>query len=797
MKDYPAIKYTILFIFGIILNFILPISKQNYFLYLGLAATAFVLLIIFNFNKKLKPIFQYPVYFLIILAGIFLSKFQEPNYNFLPKEFERQKDFTATGEISNIELRKESEIIFKLKTDSIKYSNSKFSTNIYLVCRIKDSNRKLDSLSNIISPGNYIQLTGLFMRGRDKRNPGEFDYNEYLQQQGTAGILITKSCSELKFINHRFNTAANIIYRIRKSIDDNISELHNVQTAALLRGLILADRSRIDYDTKSEFINSGVIHILAVSGLHVGYIVLIFLIFFGRLNVYLKSLVTIIGLIAFMLLTNSPASVVRATIMSALILIALITNRSTNLFNSISVAALIILIIDPLELFKPGFQLSFAAVFSIAAIYPIFQRFIFSLKLKSNALKNLLLFGAVSISAQIGTLPFTLIYFGKLSFIAIFANLFVIPLAGFIVGLGFITLFLNIVFPFLAFYFAGANDLFSSTLFYIVKLSGNFEYAFIWIRDFSLFNAVIFYVLICAFLFSLKIFKSKIAKLTALILVVCNIWLFSLIDDKELMVKNQLSVYMIDVGQGDSFLIKFPDGETALIDAGEVTANFDNGERVILPLLNYLNIKKIDYGFVSHVDADHYGGFISLINENKIRKIFKPQIDTSFTKDIKFEKFLRYKNVPFEYYSKKIMKISNCRVYVMNDLPNNIKSTTNGKSGVLKIVYGKNSFLFTGDLDKSFEMHYVESYKTLLNSDVLKVSHHGSKTATANDFVSYVMPKISLISDGIQNKFGHPSREVLERLKTIGSKILRSDQNGGILLRSNGENVYAVDWRNL
>ncbi|MCL5031284.1 MAG: DNA internalization-related competence protein ComEC/Rec2 [Bacteroidetes bacterium] len=795
MKNYPVIKYTILFISGIIIDFIIPISKHNYFFFFCFAIIAFILLLIFEYSRRLNSYSKFTIYLLVILAGIFISEFQKPHYNFFPDEIIRQKDFSAAGEISNIELRKESELIFSLNTDSVMFSNSKFPIKTNLLCRIKDKNRKLDSLLNLISPGNYVQITGLFMKGRDRRNPGEFDYNEYLRGKGTSGILIANSSKDLKVINYNTNKFTNFVYRVRKAIDDEISKLHNAQTAALLRGLILADRSKIDLDTRTEFINSGVIHILAVSGLHVGYIVLIFLILFGRLNIYVRSFVTICGLTAFMILTNSPASVVRATIMSALILIGLMTNRSTNLFNSIAAAALVILIIEPAELFNPGFQLSFAAVLSIAAIYPVFQNIIYSLRIENNIAKNLLLFAGVSISAQLGTVPFTLIYFGKLSLIAIFANLIVIPLAGFIVGVGIFTLVLNALSPFLAFYFAAANNLFTSFLFYTVKLSGNFEYAFVWIRDFSLFNAVIFYLFTAIFLYSLKNFKSKSAKWITTALIFFNIWIFSELDDKELMPNNILSVFMIDVGQGDSFLVKFPNGKTALIDAGEVTANFDNGERVILPLLNYLNINKIDYGFVSHVDADHYGGFISLINENKIRRIVKPQLDTSFTKDIKFEKYLRSKNIPFDYYSKKIMKISNCRIYVLNDLENNQKTTSNGKSGLLKIVYGKNSLLFTGDLDKKVEMHYVESYKTLLNSDILKVSHHGSKTASSNEFISYVKPKVSLISAGIQNKFGHPTSEVLERLKAIGSKIYRTDQSGGIMLRSNGENIFAVNWR--
>jgi competence protein ComEC len=252
---------------------------------------------------------------------------------------------------------------------------------------------------------------------------------------------------------------------------------------------------------------------------------------------------------------------------------------------------------------------------------------------------------------------------------------------------------------------------------------------------------------------------------------------------------------MIDVGQGDAILIKFPDGKTALIDAGSADYKFDNGERVILPLLDHLGINKIDYGLVSHIDLDHYGGFISLINENKISRIYKPYLDTSFSKDVKFEKFLKAREIPVTYYEKGIIKSPAGRIYILNDFDRGVKLTTNNGSGLLKIVYGKNSVLFTGDLEHRAEDHYLIDYGSFLKSDVLKVAHHGSKNGSSEEFISIVQPKISLISDGIKNKFGHPAEVVLQRLKKAGSSIARTDKSGAILLRSDGDNIFAVDWR--
>ena len=253
---------------------------------------------------------------------------------------------------------------------------------------------------------------------------------------------------------------------------------------------------------------------------------------------------------------------------------------------------------------------------------------------------------------------------------------------------------------------------------------------------------------------------------------------------------------MIDVGQGDSFLIKFPNGETALLDAGIATTTFDNGERVILPLLNYLGIEKIDFGIVTHIDADHYGGFISLIQEGKIGEIFKTKPDTSLSKDLKFEKFIKEMGVKIRYFKEQKWMVGNVALYFLydNKLENYSTGSTNDKSGVFKLVFGKTSFLFTGDAEKRIEKFYSNKYKYFLDSDVLKVGHHGSKTSSSAEFVNYVTPDISLISAGYKNKFGHPVQDVIERLEKVGATVYRTDLQKAILLSSDGESIKKINW---
>jgi competence protein ComEC len=253
---------------------------------------------------------------------------------------------------------------------------------------------------------------------------------------------------------------------------------------------------------------------------------------------------------------------------------------------------------------------------------------------------------------------------------------------------------------------------------------------------------------------------------------------------------------MIDVGQGDSYLIKFPDGKTALVDAGNTTTFFDNGDRVIIPLLNYLGIKKIDYGIVTHIDSDHYGGFVSLILEGMIGEIIKPEIDTSLSKDKRFEEFIRERGIPIKYFKEEKMEVGNTALYFLYDdeVKNLAGESTNNRSGIFKLVYGETSFLFTGDVEKNVEKIYVNKYQHFLDSDVLKVGHHGSKTSSSIEFLHYVSPEISLISAGFKNKFGHPFDDVILRLKAAGSTIYRTDLQKAVLLRSNGEQIQQINW---
>ncbi len=796
MNDYPLIKFVIFFIAGIVLQSILQLIHLT--LFISVLAVS-LLAVIFSFQQldKLHYVRSAALISAVVLFGsTYYSAFTQQKYDYpFPKP--KYSQARIAGAIEKIDLMREGRINFTLSGKSLDLKEGTFTGQFNLLCSIYDENKKIENLFHQLKVGNKIKLTGVLRRPRDERNPNEFDYEKYLSTKEVVGIVSVYNADSVVILSNEVSILKNTIFEVRKIIDEKITSFHNKTAGALLRGLILADRSLIDYQINDYFINAGVVHVLSVSGLHVGYIVLIFLVVFNRFNIFTRYLLTFAGLLFYMIITGADSPVFRSTVMAFVLLAAPATGRRYYSLNSLSLSAFIILLINPKEIFNPGFQLSFSAILSLILIYPPMRKFVESHYIRPNFLKYFLIFSVTSISAQLGTLPFVLTYFHRLSISAIFANLIVIPASGAIVGLGILTVTIGIVWHSLGIVFGSAGELLTYLMYKCVQILGNKNFSFISFSQFSVYDAFIFYFILGAVFYILKTFASVHSKIVAVSFALMLMIVLMRLDNYDLMPKNELSVMAVDVGQGNAVLVKFPDGKTALIDAGNSTQYFDNGERVIIPLLDKLGIDQIDYGIVSHIDSDHSGGFISLIKNQRVKQILKPKVDATSFLDRDFEKLLGNYHIPLKYFSKEKFAIGNARLYVLNDTLNNYTAFTssNDRSGIIKIVYGNNSFLLTGDASIKIEKNYSNMYKSFLASDVLLAGHHGSRTSTGDEFLRRVNPSLAIISAGVMNKFNHPHRETIQKLNAMHVKIFRTDMEGAVLLHSNGTKISHVDWR--
>ena len=320
MKDFQAIKLSILLAIGILLS---RLFLVNILIFIVLVILSILTFLFYGKYPKgdLHLFANILVYVCVILLGNLGAQLNQPHYYLLPESIYRVNDVKVIGKVSNIELSRNDEIVFNVEALSTNISDSLINDHLNFICSIKDNKKQLDSTYNRIAIGNIIHFEGDFYKGNEERNPGEFDYNKYLRLRGISGLLTAYNVSSLNVINDNKNVLLNSVFIARKNIDRQIGRLYNMQSAALLRGLLLADRSQISYATKTEFINSGIIHILAVSGLHVGFIILIFLFIFGRFNFYLRSILTIVGLIIYLILIGPPASAFRAGVMAIVLIV--------------------------------------------------------------------------------------------------------------------------------------------------------------------------------------------------------------------------------------------------------------------------------------------------------------------------------------------------------------------------------------------------------------------------------------------------------------------------------------------
>lgn len=249
-------------------------------------------------------------------------------------------------------------------------------------------------------------------------------------------------------------------------------------------------------------------------------------------------------------------------------------------------------------------------------------------------------------------------------------------------------------------------------------------------------------------------------------------------------IEKELFVHYIDVGQGDSILIQFPEDKVALIDGGTREA----GEKVV-GYIKSLGLKRLDYLIATHPHEDHIGGLPEVIRNFEIGKIYMPNktANTKIFEELLTEIENKGLKITIVEGFKTIIDDENLKFVTLGPLKDSY-SNTNDFSIVTKIEYGENSFLFTGDIEREAEMDLVEEGLEI-KANVLKVAHHGSNTSSTIEFLEEVEPDYSVISLGKDNPYGHPHKEVMDRLNAIGTKILRTDELGDIVIKANGKDI--------
>ena len=638
--------------------------------------------------------------------------------------------------------------------------------------------------------GDVLKIKGKLEKPIGQKNFGEFDYELYLAREKIFTYINIWQEKDIKKIGE---DDSNFLASFSLSARDKIKEISN-QTLPppynyLLIGMLLGEKGFIPPNLKEVFTDAGIMHILAVSGLHVGIIAMALLVFLSilRLPKKLKLLTLILILIIYASITGFRPSVLRATIMFILLIGGKLINRSRNLNISLFFAAFVILLSNPLILYDAGFLLSFIVTFFIINLSPTLQRLFYKIAVW---IKNPL---AISIAAWIGIFPLSAYFFTKVSIISIFSNIFIVPLTGIAVILGFATFFTGLLSIYLAGIIANINYLVLNLITLIAKLFSSLPYAFIYVAQPSILVIILYYltVLFIIKMFNEKILWQKIRKKA--VLIVLSITLIIIIIQVFYPTDN-LKVNYINVGQGDCILIEAPNKINILIDGGGTPqSDFDVGSKIVIPYLRRKGINEIDLLIVTHPHLDHLEGLLPVLKEFRVDMVLDSGVMCDSSEYKEFISLILKKGIP--YHKAKagdnFIFNNNLEIFLLNPLYDSDfyeESDFNNASIVVKLFYKNADFLFTGDVEEATEKKLLV-WQNILQSDILKVGHHGSATSTSIEFLDKVDPGIAVITVG-KNHFGHPSQKIIERLEDRDIQIYRTDEDGTIIIRTNGQEYW-------
>ncbi|AFA48441.1 DNA internalization-related competence protein ComEC/Rec2 [Acetobacterium woodii] len=720
-----------------------------------------------------------------------------------------EKEVSVLGVVTDYPISKAGQLAIKLKTKEISSSNDLkkqlkkqigLKTTIYLE---SDNNSKIKSSNLNYIPGDILLLKGNLSEPAGKRNPGGFDYDLYLKSQSIDALLSVRP-ENIELIGQETSIYDQIL-KIKRTLEDQSDAYLSEDVSDLLKGVVFGEKD-ISNELSQRFQDAGVSHVLAVSGLHVGYlfVALSFLLMTMKIRRQYWIIFLAPMLFFYIALTGFAPSVIRASIMLLCLTLGQGIHREHDALNQLSLAGLIIIWIWPAQLFQAGFQLSMGAVLGIVIFYqPLLYRYE---KIRNHKrVKNKITSGPLmqglilTFCATVGTLPILLYHFKSFTLISFFANIVVVPLIGIFLLTSLVFLLLISCFPFLGPVLSIPVGFLGESI--VVMLMGINDVGdtlgFLWINRGGFTVAEIGLFLWAIFLIS-GYFYLKLPRVKQLVTAV-GMGLILILMVSLFLPKN-LVVTILDVGQGDSILIETPEGHHYLVDGGGYLFEKSTtiSENVLYPVLYSKNIKKLDGVFLTHNHVDHSQGIEELIFDGyPVENLFM-SIQTNN------EKLLQQQMAPVILLKKGsvIEEPGGITIEVYNPegkINPKDDDEQNNTSLVMRLSYKNTNLLLCGDIEAAVESQLAEilaAESKKRDFQMIKIPHHGSKTSSTPAFIQAIEPEMAVISVGAHNLFGHPSDEVLHRLEDNDITTLRTDKNGAIEITSNGEWIHYKNYQN-
>ena len=653
-------------------------------------------------------------------------------------------------------------------------------------------------VSTQVKTGQYVRFEGKVKEFASARNEGQFDTKVYYNNRGC--LFAVKDAVLLKY-SKEYSRLKQRAFEIRIISAKELDEIYGPEDGPILKAMLLGIKGEIDEDIRESFQKSGAAHILAISGLHISFIcmMLIKLMQILGINRYIRVAAGMIFTILYVMMVGSTPSAIRACVMSSLYLISTVIKRSYDIMTAMSAAAFLILITNPGYLYDIGFLLSFAAVFGVGFYARSFiQNSCYIKKLRklrqndtiSGILHNLfvkyVLDGfVISGIIFLTTMPVLLSSYYEVAFYSVILNLVIIPLMSVLLCSSILGIALTETVGVPGRFFV----LVAKGILYIYKtLCGFMEETGIGRGNLGkphILASVLFYMILIFFC----LYRGKHSvqfKVVSLILALIVI---------SFHIHSTASLHMLDVGQGDGLAFFNSNGHVILFDGGS-SSKENVGEEVIIPFLKYHAVSEVEAIFLSHPDSDHINGIEQLVERSKkeciiIRKIF---VYNGFLASDDYARLLKLCD------KSKTAVIGICAGDVFTDGKLRIEclypqkdaefTDANNMSLVLRAEYEDFSMLETGDIEAGAEKMILDKE---IRADCLKVAHHGSESSTTDEMLLKTDPKIAIISAGINNRYGHPHKVTLDKLKMGDRTVLCTAQTGQISININNKSNIMVE----
>ncbi|KAB2338620.1 DNA internalization-related competence protein ComEC/Rec2 [Cytobacillus depressus] len=672
-----------------------------------------------------------------------------------------------------------------IKVDGDKFTATakeiNYKEKLIVTYKIKTENEK-KLIEKSFKTGMACKLTGSLEEPFTATNINAFNYKEYLHRNQTFWILKAEQVQPSNCIPQK-KTPLSLIRTIRENGIEYVKNHFPKETAPLAIALLFGDRNFIEEDVINAYQKLGIVHLLAISGLHVG--MLAGLIYFIGIRAGVTREKMTSALLMFLpfyaIITGASPSVIRAVFMMMIFLALQKWGKRLSLVTAdvLGIVFIIYTFFSPYIIYNVGFQLSFGVSLSLILSAPII------LKRFSHPISILF---ATSLICQLAATPIMFYYFYEVSLISVLANILFVPLFSMLILPAVFIIFL------LHLLFQGHIQLpvtiLNVIIFWMDQIAGRFAqipFAMITLGRPPTVVLILYLIcLLCYFSLWEKVKGiRKMLKLQGIPLIL----LF--IHGSSLFLSPYGEITFIDVGQGDSIFIKLPHGKgNYLIDTGGTLlfnnedwqirrSQYDVGKDVVVPFLKSKGITTIDKLILTHGDADHIGGAAEVLQEIKVKEMILPISENLSELEKNLLQTANKKKIPFRFtMAGDGWKAGGIIFQVLSPQDKTEKDRNNG-SVVLNAKIGGLTWLFTGDLEESGEEKLINRYQNL-KIDVLKVGHHGSKSSTSPAFLDRISPKLAVVSAGKNNRYGHPNKEVLKNLSERNINVLRTDQHGGI-----------------